>query len=183
MDAVDGGRPAQGAQPVRAATTGPRPARPGRAQDPGSGPAPAGLRLRSKKRRGANREASGPLTRPARRRGLEALPAKGVSVHCALKRRGPIVSSPGWSPVLADHRPRISPCEGEAVSGGARLVRPYSLASSPSSLSVSSSPARILSAIRPEFCRTAASIDAAISGLLRRKVLAFSRPCPIRCES
>jgi hypothetical protein len=52
--------------------------------------------------------------------------------------------------------------------------------SSSASSSSSFSAARICSARRPEFCRTAASILAAISGLFRRKVLAFSRPWPMR---
>ena len=43
-----------------------------------------------------------------------------------------------------------------------------------------SSPARIFSAMRPAFCRIAASIFPAISGLALRKVLAFSRPWPMR---
>ena len=43
-----------------------------------------------------------------------------------------------------------------------------------------SSPARIFSAIRPAFWRIAASIRAAISGFCLRKVLAFSRPWPMR---
>jgi hypothetical protein len=49
-----------------------------------------------------------------------------------------------------------------------------------SSSSLSSLPARICSAIRPEFARIAASILFAMSGLALRKVLAFSRPCPMR---
>src|SRR5215213_696338 len=52
--------------------------------------------------------------------------------------------------------------------------------SAASSSSSSSGPARIFSAISPEFARTAASILAAMSGLFFRKVLAFSRPCPMR---
>src|SRR5215813_13044361 len=44
-------------------------------------------------------------------------------------------------------------------------------------------PARICSAMRPAFCRIAASILAAMSGLLLRKPLAFSRPWPMRWES
>ncbi len=56
-----------------------------------------------------------------------------------------------------------------------------SAASSSSSLSLSvTSPARIASAIRPEFWRTAASILAAMSGFSFKNCLAFSRPCPMR---
>ena len=56
-----------------------------------------------------------------------------------------------------------------------------SAASSSSSLSLSvTSPARIASAIRPEFWRTAASILAAMSGFSFKNCLAFSRSCPMR---
>ena len=58
-----------------------------------------------------------------------------------------------------------------ALFGGGAVVR---------SLSSPSSPARMRSAMRPEFCRTAASILAAMSGLALRKFLAFSRPWPMR---
>jgi len=54
-----------------------------------------------------------------------------------------------------------------------------SAGSSPSA-SRSGVPARICSAISPEFCRIAISILAVMSGLARRNVLAFSRPCPSR---
>ena len=64
-------------------------------------------------------------------------------------------------------------------SPGKLLIFPYSSGSSPSA-SRSGEPARICSAIRPEFCRIAASILAVISGLSRRNPLAFSRPCPRR---
>ena len=80
---------------------------------------------------------------------------------------------------LQTNRPATPP----RTCGQRRLfLDAYSLASSPAASSSSSSPARIFSAISPEFCRTATSIAAAISGLLRKKVLAFSRPCPIRCS-
>ena len=59
---------------------------------------------------------------------------------------------------------------------GAEAVHP----SAASSCSALSSPARILSAMRPAFCRIAVSILAAMSGLPLRKSLAFSRPWPMR---
>ena len=63
----------------------------------------------------------------------------------------------------------------------ARCFRhPYSSAGSSPSASRSAGPARICSAIRPEFCRIAISILAVMSGLARRKDLEFSRPCPSR---
>lgn len=91
------------------------------------------------------------------------------------------------------HPSRASPQRARAQEGatpGAGALRPawgsgatpLRYASPPSSSS-SGSPARICSAIRPAFCRMAASILAATSGLARRKVLAFSRPCPMRVES
>ena len=51
--------------------------------------------------------------------------------------------------------------------------------SSPSA-SRSAGPARICSAIRPEFCRIAVSILATMSGLALRKAFEFSRPWPSR---
>src|ERR1043166_17154 len=57
---------------------------------------------------------------------------------------------------------------------------PPVLYSASSFSSPASSPARIFSAIRPAFCRMAASILLAISALALRKVLAFSRPWPMR---
>ena len=56
----------------------------------------------------------------------------------------------------------------------------HSSAGSSPSASRSAVPARICSAIRPEFCRIAASIFAVMSGLALRKALEFSRPCPRR---
>ena len=58
-----------------------------------------------------------------------------------------------------------------------------SAASSSSPPPSPSGPARICSAMRPAFWRIAASILAAMSGLLLRKLLAFSRPWPMRWES
>src|SRR4051794_10635856 len=65
-------------------------------------------------------------------------------------------------------------------AGEGKKERPHPSAASSSS---SSSPAMIFSAMRPAFARTAASIFAAMSGLVLRNVFAFSRPCPMRCES
>src|SRR5215813_11849906 len=56
----------------------------------------------------------------------------------------------------------------------------YSSAGSSPSASRSAAPARICSAIRPEFWRIAVSILAEMSGLVFRKALAFSRPWPRR---
>jgi len=69
--------------------------------------------------------------------------------------------------------------EGYFRRGPRRAAYPSSTASSSSSSRVSS-PARIFSAIRPAFWRIATSILPAMSGLPLRKVLAFSRPWPMR---
>ena len=53
-------------------------------------------------------------------------------------------------------------------------------AASSSSSSVSSSPVMISSPMSPAFCRIAASILLAMSGLALRKSFAFSRPWPMR---
>jgi hypothetical protein len=63
---------------------------------------------------------------------------------------------------------------------GRTARRQLSAASSSPSASASGSPSRILSARMPEFCRMAASMRSAISGLALRKAFAFSRPCPMR---
>src|ERR1700730_3055708 len=67
-----------------------------------------------------------------------------------------------------------------------QIIRPKpdkthaSVGSSSPSVSRSGEPARICSAIRPEFWRIAASIFAVMSGLVLRNALAFSRPWPRR---
>src|ERR1700742_4110440 len=60
-----------------------------------------------------------------------------------------------------------------------RIMR-YSSAGSSPSASRSGAPARICSAIRPEFWRIELSILAVISGLALRNALEFSRPWPRR---
>ena len=123
--------------------------------------------VRTKKRRGADHVPSGPLTRPARRRD------SGAFRRCKGRLQPPVRKHRPQS--RRDKRGRCEALRDRQASASGPTT--HSSASSPSS---SSSPARILSAINPEFCRTALSIVAAISGLLRRKVLAFSRPCPMR---
>jgi len=59
-------------------------------------------------------------------------------------------------------------------------VKAYSSDGSSPSASRSGVPARICSAIRPEFWRIEVSILAVMSGLAFRKALAFSRPWPSR---
>ena len=61
-----------------------------------------------------------------------------------------------------------------------QVAEAQSSAGSSPSASRSGVPAKICSAISPEFCRIATSILAVMSGLARRKALAFSRPCPSR---
>ena len=58
--------------------------------------------------------------------------------------------------------------------------KPYSSAGSSPSASRSGVPARICSAIRPEFWRIAVSIFAVMSGLAFRNAFEFSRPWPSR---
>src|SRR5262249_7770834 len=86
--------------------------------------------------------------------------------------------------VADDERPEAVP--GREIGARSRtqaIIRaaaPPLAHSSSSSSPASFSPARMVSAMRPAFCRIAASILAATSGLLLRNVLAFSRPCPMR---
>ena len=65
-----------------------------------------------------------------------------------------------------------------SVAQGPR--KSHSSAGSSPSVSRSGEPARICSAIRPEFWRIAASILAVMSGLALRKAFEFSRPWPSR---
>ena len=60
------------------------------------------------------------------------------------------------------------------------LVEVYSSAGSSPSASRSGVPAKICSAIRPEFCRIAVSILAVMSGLPFKNAFEFSRPWPRR---
>src|SRR5436305_270743 len=81
----------------------------------------------------------------------------------------------------------LSPFHGERERRRAERVlctrRESHPSAASSSLSSSSGPARIFSAISPALPRIAASILVAISGLVFRNALAFSRPCQMRCES
>ena len=115
-------------------------------------------------------------------------PAAALATLGALAMPGATWATPGatWAtpkmrPAPAATRPDPAPADRtdncrrwqQAGGGGGGG---YSSASSPSP----GSPLRICSAISPEFCRIAASMRAAISGLLRRNALAFSRPWPMR---
>jgi hypothetical protein len=105
----------------------------------------------------------------------------GVSRSIAGSHRS--ANARGMHPLMARRAGSRSSAERVSIdSKGCRSgCRPRrTQPSAVSASSPSSSPARIFSAIRPEFSRTAASMRAAISGLALRKVLAFSRPCPIR---
>jgi hypothetical protein len=68
---------------------------------------------------------------------------------------------------------------GSLASRAPRNDDQSSAGSSPSA-SRSGEPARICSAIKPEFCRIAASILAVMSGLAFKNALEFSRPWPRR---
>src|SRR5262249_22096205 len=76
--------------------------------------------------------------------------------------------------------PACARTNGEADVIQRDIVRLWINHSSPSSSSPSSFSPLILSAIRPEFWRTAASMREATSGFCLRKVFAFSRPWPMR---
>src|SRR5690349_18934579 len=73
-----------------------------------------------------------------------------------------------------------APAMSKPGSGDPRSGKSYSSAGSSPSASRSAGPARICSAIRPEFCRIAISIFAVMSGLALRNAFEFSRPCPSR---
>jgi hypothetical protein len=72
------------------------------------------------------------------------------------------------------------PESGKLKSGKTPGRTQSSAASSSPSASRSGLPARICSAIRPEFWRIATSIFAVMSGLALRNAFEFSRPCPKR---
>src|SRR5260370_26482730 len=74
----------------------------------------------------------------------------------------------------------IPPPHPSPASGGGRRLRQGRRQPSAASSSLPAASARIRSAIGPAFCRIAASILAATSGLALRKPLAFSRPWPMR---
>ena len=118
------------------------------------------------------------------RRGSE--PEATVPSPGPARRRGSFRNQP-WT-IRSGTRPRDSRRPPDAIEAPRKVVgymrsvhpTPRSQSSASASDSSSSSPTRIFSPISPEFCRTAASMAAATSGLLRRKVLAFSRPWPMR---
>jgi hypothetical protein len=99
--------------------------------------------------------------------------------------------APGTSATQRPQRPLVSelgpggPSPEKLKSGKLKSERTSgrtqsSAGSSSPSASRSGEPARICSAIRPEFWRIATSIFAVISGLAFRNALEFSRPCPKR---
>ena len=113
--------------------------------------------------------------RPARARGRRnggrktALPKKHVARIRQSRTGGGCLRTaprPGYAPTL--------------LTSVFSVPNPHPSAASSSSPSPSSSPARIFSAMSPAFWRMAVSIFPAMSGLFLRKVLAFSRPWPIR---
>ena len=96
------------------------------------------------------------------------------AVAAEIARNIPLLSFTNPSPSPGSRLRRSPP---SPASGRGEEREPYPSAASSSS---SASPAMIFSAISPAFARTALSILAAMSGLFFRKVLAFSRPCPMR---
>jgi hypothetical protein len=81
----------------------------------------------------------------------------------------------------SSRRPAPDGSVATTPSGSPSSFQASAASSSSLSLSLSStSPARMASAIRPEFWRTAASILAAMSGFSFKNCFAFSRPCPMR---
>ena len=86
-----------------------------------------------------------------------------------------MISSVNWPAILERKFPFLPHSRGPRPE---KKERSYSSAGSSPSASRSGEPARICSAIRPEFWRIAASILAVMSGLALRKAFEFSRPWP-----
>jgi hypothetical protein len=102
----------------------------------------------------------------------------GRLISCASE---PCHSPPRYlAAAQADEPKPTSPRRRAKTTGPSQQAGPQTTTYSAASSCSPSSPARIFSAMRPEFCRMAASIRAAISGFCLRKTLAFSRPCPTR---
>ena len=109
---------------------------------------------------------------------------RGSDVYQPVKIRGfinlPTTQKQKRAPTTsATQRPQRPLCRNSVMRPKSEKSQSSAGSSSPSA-SRSGEPARICSAIRPEFWRIAASILAVMSGLALRNALEFSRPWPSR---